>query len=379
VIETAGVMVRTVTSGELDLSTATGRLMARTMGAYARHEVEHAQERMALKQEQARETGDPSTCGSNRHFGYKRGLIGINRREARELRAAAQAVVVGVDPATIAADWNTRGVRPPSARAWTSRSVCRMLARPRNAAIVEHEGREFGPGSWPAVLDSTTYRGVRAILGDGITPKRRYRPRASLLLSGGGAHCGYPVGDAGEVCGLPIVGAGSNESGRRYKCSSGKHVTRLAEPLEEFVTDVVVRWLATEDAAGMVTAGNDEAAALHARSAAIRARLNELGSAFSAGEIDRDQLREGTVRGKADLTQVEKRLTAMTVTSALSGLAGHADVASRWEALTVDRQRAVIKAAWSITLLPGKRGGKGGSRFSTDTIVMKRRVHGADQ
>jgi site-specific DNA recombinase len=236
---------------------------------------------------------------------------------------------------------------------------------------VEHAGQELGRGTWPAILDEDTYKGVRAKLGDGLTPRRTNAHRVRLLLSGI-ARCGYPVD--GGICGAPIKGAGSNASGRRYRCSTGRHITRLAKDLDQHVEDIVLRWLPTKDAVEVLTRGSEQASELHTRAAALRARLNGLGEAFAAGEIDREQLRSGTERGKADLAKVEKQLKMLTAESALSGIAGHADAAQRWADLTIDRQRAVIDAVWSVTLNPGKRGGHGGTRFDPATVSVTRKA-----
>lgn len=262
-------------------------------------------------------------------------------------------------------------MRTAAGKTWSSPSVRRVLTRPRNAAIVQHDGQEVGPASWPAILDEDTYRGVRAILGDGLTPKRHHRRLPKMLLSDI-ARCGQPL-DNGQVCGLPMHGAGSNASGQRYRCSSRRHVLRQARYLDEHITDIVLRWLPTAEAVQVVGSGPD-GAALHAQASAIRARLDELGEAFAAGDIDRRQLKAGTDRANADLARVEEQITALSAGSVLTGLAGMADAAQRWEALSIDRKRAVIDALLTITVHPGKRGGRGGTpRFDPASVTVARK------
>jgi hypothetical protein len=55
VVEAADALVETCTAGVLDLNTPSGRMVARMHGAAARHEVEHAIERMRSKQAELRE------------------------------------------------------------------------------------------------------------------------------------------------------------------------------------------------------------------------------------------------------------------------------------------------------------------------------------
>lgn len=135
----------------------------------------------------------------------------------------------------------------------------------------------------------------------------------------------------------------------------------------------MLRWLPTSDAVEFLTFGDSQGAQLHAQANAIRARLDELGKAFVAGEIDRQQMKEGTGHGKAELAKLEARLAAVSGASALSGLVGHADAAQRWASLSIDRRRAVIDAVWSITLNPSKRGGRGGTKFDPRTVTVTKR------
>jgi hypothetical protein len=344
-------------------------MVARMLGAAARHEVEHAIERMRRKQAQLREQG--VRHGGGRPFGFESGMCALREDEAAELRAAAAGVLVGQTPAAVAREWNARGVRTSTGRVWTGAAVCRVLTRPRNAAIVEHQGAEFGPAAWPRILDDDIYQGVRAVLGDGITPTRTYRPRLRLLLSGV-ARCGYPV-EGGGICGMPMRGAGSNASGPRYRCATRRHVGRMALPLDQHVEDIVLQWLPTSEAVEFLSAGSEQGVALHAQASAIRARMDGLGEAFADGDIDRRQLKAGTDRAKADLADVEERIAALSAGSALTGLAGQADAAERWAALPVDRKRAVIDAVFAITVNPSKRGGNGGTKFDPATVTVTRR------
>jgi DNA invertase Pin-like site-specific DNA recombinase len=80
VVEAAEAVVKTCTAGELDLSTPSGRMVARMLGAAARHEVEHAIERMRSKQAELRAAGLPR--GGVRPFGYLAGMHQVNKAEA---------------------------------------------------------------------------------------------------------------------------------------------------------------------------------------------------------------------------------------------------------------------------------------------------------
>jgi DNA invertase Pin-like site-specific DNA recombinase len=62
-IESSGARVATVNSGEVDLSSASGRMTARVVGAVARHESEHKSERLRRKHVELAENGKVSGGG----------------------------------------------------------------------------------------------------------------------------------------------------------------------------------------------------------------------------------------------------------------------------------------------------------------------------
>src|SRR5207244_1116184 len=69
VLEKADVTVLTVTAGALDLSTASGRMQARVVGAVARHESEQKSERLRAKAAQLASAGKLSG-GGWRPYGF---------------------------------------------------------------------------------------------------------------------------------------------------------------------------------------------------------------------------------------------------------------------------------------------------------------------
>src|SRR5262249_13490048 len=107
-VETTRVEVATVTAGDYDLATPTGRMTARIVGATARHESEHKAERIRRKKDELAERGLPG--GGSRRFGYRPGNLEIEEEEATELREAARRILAGETLTAIAHDWNARGV-----------------------------------------------------------------------------------------------------------------------------------------------------------------------------------------------------------------------------------------------------------------------------
>jgi len=75
-----GIQLATCT-GEIDLSTPTGRFIARALGAAARHEAEHKAERQRRQLRQAAQAGKPN--GGQRGYGYTHDRTAINRGRGR--------------------------------------------------------------------------------------------------------------------------------------------------------------------------------------------------------------------------------------------------------------------------------------------------------
>ncbi|GAA3127536.1 hypothetical protein GCM10010466_17920 [Planomonospora alba] len=111
-----GIELATVT-GEIDLATPTGRLIARMLGAAARHEAEHKAERQKRQRRQNAEAGKVSG-GGMRPYGYAADRITVIEDEAEVIREAARRVLAGESLASICRDFETRDIRTPSGRYW---------------------------------------------------------------------------------------------------------------------------------------------------------------------------------------------------------------------------------------------------------------------
>src|SRR5262245_28271956 len=150
VVEAAGAAVATVQAGELDLSTASGRMVARMLGAAARFEGEHKAERVRRKHRELAEAGKP-TGGGDRPCGFNDDRVTIRRDGAREIRKAAKHLLGGGSLGSIALDWQARGIRTPRGGTWSKSSIRRMLSSARIAGLRSLRGQVLGKSVWPAI------------------------------------------------------------------------------------------------------------------------------------------------------------------------------------------------------------------------------------
>ncbi|MHB8682363.1 MAG: recombinase family protein, partial [Acidimicrobiales bacterium] len=93
-VEATGAQVATVTSGDYDLTTTTGRAMARIACALARLESEDKSRRLKRQAQQAAEEGRRSG-GGTRAYGYRPGHAEIVPEEAAIISEAARRILAG--------------------------------------------------------------------------------------------------------------------------------------------------------------------------------------------------------------------------------------------------------------------------------------------
>jgi site-specific DNA recombinase len=332
VIESTGAAVATVQAGELDLSTAAGRMTARVVGAVARHESEQKSERVRRQREQAASAGRPHG-GGRRAFGYMSDGASLVDAEAALVREAADRALAGESLRTIARDWNARGLRSAGGGEWSIVTMRTMLSGPRIAGLRVFRGEVVGEGTWPAIISRGEHDKLRAVLGN-ARARGRGRPPTSLL--GGMIHCGR--------CGAVMQASRRTSGARRYACNvaPGRRacggVAIQAERTEQLVVDAVLHAL---DSAAM------RRALARARKSAragedpelLQAELDQLAEAAGRGDLP---VRE-YLRARTPLEERRQRALAATETdAALLPVLGSSDLSAAWDRLDLDGRRAVL-------------------------------------
>lgn len=129
VSDKSGVTTQTVKAGELDLSTPSGRAVARTLGAWARYESGHKSERIVRKKVELAQAG--AFSGGPVPFGWrihrKHDAPEVEKAEAAEIRKAVTSTIAGASIGSIVKDLNARGVPTRRGQKWTLTAVRNML------------------------------------------------------------------------------------------------------------------------------------------------------------------------------------------------------------------------------------------------------------
>lgn len=353
-VDTLGMTpVATVRSGDVDLSTADGRMVARIMGSVAQRESEKMGERISRAHRQALESG--RTMGPNKRFGYYPDGT-INPTEAALIRDAAAAILDGIAVEAVAREWTAKGVTGARGREhFIGSAVRKILLRPSLAGIATYGDEEVGTiADRQPILDVETWRQVRAILTDpGRGGRQGGKPGSTML--GEIATC--------AICGGRLSGrnrTGNAKGGVRihvltYGCRAG-HVGRDREPFEEAIGAAIVAYV-TKYADRLrkparATTGASRAAV---EADKVRAKLAAM-PALLAGDDAMDPADyAAAVRALRDrLEALESSMAKVSATPATGALIASGDVAAAWDALD-DRQRRTVVRELIEDIEVGKR------------------------
>ena len=350
-VELVGAQVVTVQAGNLDLSTASGRMTARVVGAVARHESEHKADRIRRKHLELAQDGK-NAGGGTRPFGFNDDRVTLRADEADIIRELAGRVIAGETIRTLCNALTARGVHTVTGKPWHPHVLKSMLVSARIAGLRDHKGK-ITAAKWPAIIDADQHYKLRAILLD---EKRRVnRSPRRYLLSSGLVRC--------ALCGAALVARPRADKSRCYVCATGPgfagcgKIRVLADPLEELVAIDMLTSIENVTTVHVATDLPTEADPLEA----IEMRLRDLAEMWAAGTITKD---EWTVARESLTDQLDAARSAM-VTEAHATV-DLADYRGRWETLDIDQKRLVIGAVIEHVIVgPAVRGR---NRFDPDRV-----------
>lgn len=208
--EKTGVTLLSKVSGNDDLGTADGRMVARIKASVDAAEAERIGERVKRANEQRRAAGKPQ-YGGQRPFGFKRvsGMPELVPAEAEAIRHGATMLLAGATFGDVMREWDSRGLKPVKAKAWTRESVRSVYRSPRIAGLVAYKGEIVGEGDFPAILDRATWEAVNEAVQHGPAKPAGYGARVHVLS--GFVFCG--------ICGATMVVKGADEKPQTgYAC-----------------------------------------------------------------------------------------------------------------------------------------------------------------
>ena len=350
--DTLGVELATAT-GEIDLSTPTGRMIARTLGAAARHEAEHKAERQARERRQQAQAGKPHSSGT-RGYGYAPDKITIVDTEADVITEAARRVLAGESLRSVCRDLNDRAIPTTQGGQWQVPTLKAVLASARISGRREYHGDIVADNAWPAIIPPADSDQLRALLNRAGKPATTAR----TYLYSGILQC--------HQCRKGLGGRPHNGR-RRYICAkqpgNGRcgSVAVYADLADTEVRDKVLTALDTPKLfARIMSAAGGGADTKHITDAlrGIDAQRKELAAMWAAKELTRaewmaarDELRTEADTLTASLASSE-HARALAEFAAMDG-----ELWERFDALPDGGKRALVAATvHHITVHPAARG-----------------------
>jgi len=339
-------------SGEVDLATHEGQLVARIQGAVARKESDDKSRRIRRKHEELAYAGKVSGGGS-RPYGYDDDKVAVREDEAAVIRELARRVLAGDSLKALCRDLSTRGIKTAQGKEWATDGIKRVLLSARISGQREHRGEIVGPAEWPAIITPEETQKLRAKLLD---PERRTNRAGRRYLLTRVLRCCH--------CASQLQSRPRADHVRRYVCSTqiggcGK-LTVLADPVEQFVSEAVLHRLESPLLPEAITRAPDgpEGAEWQAQAEEAQQQLDELAEMWASKEITRGEWQKARPPIERRLGVARKKLAELNRQTAIAPFIGDAGrVRDEWPTMTLSRQAEIVRALVEyIDVQPARRG-----------------------
>ena len=365
------VALATVT-GDVDLSSSQGRLLARAWGAFAVHESEVKSERIQRAMLERARKGLPHGGGGTRPYGYMADQLTVVPAEAAVIIEAADRVLAGDSLRAICRDLGRRRITTVCGHDWQPLVLRQVLASHRIAGVSSYRGESMGKARWKPIIAPTTSARLRALL---MNPDRQTNVgapthrRCELLR--GLVRCGL----CGEVLSNRRRGRRRtyecvNEPGRHEGCgrmsiTAGEIEDLLIGEMCERLDSVGLRsWLDRihlTDAEWMAETEKAETA---------ETKLSSLAEEFADGRLLESEWR--TLRQRL-VNQIASARTALTQgrgEMAVDAFVGRADsMRSAWNDMSRERRHAIAVALiHHVDILPRVKGQR---RFQPSRVLVR--------
>lgn len=234
--EVYGTTISTVVSGQDDLSTADGRMVARIKASVDAAEVERTAERVTAAHRHMAQEGKRF---GHRAFGWN--MDGsLRESEAIHAKGMVEAALAGMTLRSIAADLNAKGVTTARGGGWTHTTVRQYLKNPRLAGfrtrhreIVLNPSGERVWGLWEPLVDVETWEGVNGRLKGLPGRSRGAREGSYKYFLSGLCRCG--------TCGGVLSGNRKSDDTHSYRCSVGGHPMSIGGiQLDDMVKELLI-------------------------------------------------------------------------------------------------------------------------------------------
>ena len=179
----------------------------------------------------------------------------VNEEQAAVVREVVRRVIANERVMAICNDLNRREIRTRDGRRWRQGNLYPILSKPAIAGLVRHpELPELVKARWDAIITEADWRRLQAVITNPDRRQNLVSGRTALLT--GYVYCGL------EDCGKKLVASRDQRGKRIYACKRDSHrqgcgkLKRLADPVDQLVTELVISTL--EDSDFAIPVGDDD-------------------------------------------------------------------------------------------------------------------------
>jgi DNA invertase Pin-like site-specific DNA recombinase len=362
------VPLATTGQGDVDLYSPTGVLAAQIKTAVSEHEIAMLKVRIKRAAREKAEKGLPQW---RRAFGY----LGDTRQPdpvtAPLVQQAYAAILAGSSLGDICKLLNDAGAYGLAGKPWSPSTVSLFLRAARNGGLRSHNGEIVGPGTWPGLVDESTWRAAQDKLNaPGRAPGKK-SVRRHLLT--GLMLCGKP-GCGGYLHGnwqMQKHGGGPRAHAICYTCKKCRGVSIRAEHIEPALYKLIGGRLAQEDASDLLIAeihDEAEAEAIRTELSALYGELAQIGVERGQRLLTGQQAKIATDLIEADIAALKRRQQDAERLRVLEGIPlGKPEAVAAVRELSADRFRAVVAVVARIRVDPV---GKGSHVFAPERVKV---------
>ena len=339
VCEQHDLQVVTVQSGAIDLTTPSGRMVARMLGSAARYESEHKSERNRRKHRELAQAGKLSG-GGTRPYGFESDRRTIREDEAVIIRQLAERFIAGEALMSLLSWLNHQGIPTVTGGQWSLQVLRTMLKSGRISGQRDHHQQTLGPAEWDPIINPQQTALIQQILND---PKRKLTRSARRYLLKGMLEC--------HACGNRMLSIPRGDGQRRYNCIKGTgfigcgQTVTMAQPVEDLISRAVLLRMDSPaiDAALRATPPSDQNHWQHQADAA-EVELKELADLRGQRVITTPEWLTAREPILARLEAAHRQMTADVGAPNARDLRGRGDALGReWRNLPLGQQRAIIQ------------------------------------
>lgn len=343
-VEHYGATIASATASEIDLTTETGRMMARFHIIIAQKSSADTARRVRRAHEATAKEGRP--VGGFRPFGWQADRQTLDATEARLVREAVDQLIAGGSMRGIAEAWRELGIETTAGKPWKATTLRQYMRNPRLVGIRTYRGAVLNDGSgrpvrgqWEPMVDQDTWDRLQKALE---RPEQRGRiPRrdARHYLLTGLVRCG--------ICNSPMYGNryGEHKGEPRfyYVCNAEgvqKHSLGVSgHGTDELIGRLLVGRMARAAAEGPAPSvpewhGGERIEELEGL---IAATLDQLGK----GKIAAERIFGQAERLEAELSELRAERNAWIAES--TGPAVDVVSAAEWRDMSTDDKRAIAE------------------------------------